>query len=243
MAAASARLAEADTYIVVPNANATTEGAGTNAIPFSDFGTSLRYQQVYAASQFGALSGPAWITAILLRPDAVYGHSFSATLTDIQIDLSTTSKAPDGLSPAFANNVGADDTVVFGRGALALSSQFTGPVGGPKDFDIVINLTTPFLYNPAAGNLLLDVRNYNSTISTTQMDAVDLVAGDPVSRVISHYGDGVNDATAYYVDSVGLVTDFRFAPAGVVPEPSAWLLLGTSLALSLGALKRKLAGR
>jgi hypothetical protein len=52
--------------------------------------------------------------------------------------LSTTSANPNALSTTFANNIGADDTVVFGAGALALSSAFTGPAGGPKNFDIVI---------------------------------------------------------------------------------------------------------
>ena len=57
----------------------------------------------------------------------------------------------DGLNPCnFANNVGADDTIVH-SGSLFLSSAFTGPAGGPKGFDILIHLTTPFTYDPASG--------------------------------------------------------------------------------------------
>jgi len=51
------------------------------------------------------------------------------------------------MGPVFANNVGADDTIVYGglTGApLSLSSSFTGPAGQPKAFDIFINPTTPF---------------------------------------------------------------------------------------------------
>src|SRR5207249_8841041 len=106
----------------------------------------------------------------------------TSTLPDIQIDLSTTSAGDDGLSTTYANNVGADDTVVFTRGALTLSSAFTGPPDGPKDFDIIITLTTPFLYNPALGNLLLDVRNFGGGF-TTVLDAVPNQTGDGVSPV------------------------------------------------------------
>src|SRR6185369_12646824 len=63
-------------------------------------------------------------------------------------------------SGTFAQNVGTNDTVVF-SGAIQLSSQFTGPAGGPKAFDMVVPLTTPFLFDPAQGNLLVDVRNYS----------------------------------------------------------------------------------
>src|SRR5205823_2210425 len=153
---------QAATNIVVPNSNATVEGNIANSFPFNiaDFSlSSQRYQQVYSAAQFAAVSGPQLVTQIAFRPDASAGSAFTATLPNVQINLSSTSKAPDGLSTTFASNVGADDTIVH-SGPLALSSAFSGPAGGPKAFDIVITLTTPFRYDPAAGNLLLDVRNF-----------------------------------------------------------------------------------
>jgi len=210
--------------VVVPNSARTTEGDINNSYPFNitEFGlSSQRYQQVYAASQFG---GGGLITQIIFRPDATFGEAFMSTLPDIQIDLSTTSAADDGLSSTYANNVGADDTVVFTRGPLTLSSAFTGPPDGPKDFDIIITLTTPFFYNPALGNLLLDVRNYGAG-STTVFDAV-FTSGDGVSRVFST--TNVNDPTGN-TDTLGLVTGFN-----IVPEPGTAMLLaggGTLLAL------------
>src|SRR5262249_40728325 len=136
------------------------------------------------------------------------------TLPDVQVDLSTTSAAPDGLSAIFANNIGADDTVVY-SGALPLSSAATGPAAGPKDFDIAIILTTPFLYDPTAANLQLDIRTLGGG-STVGLDA-QFATGDSISRV-----EGLVTDTSGSRDSEGLVTEFEFSPTA--PEPSTMLL-------------------
>jgi hypothetical protein len=214
--------AVAQASIVVPNSLANTEGGGNNNLPF-DSTTSERYQQVYLASQFG--SG-GLITQIAFRPDGILGLAFSVTIANIQIDLSTTAEAPDGLSTTFADNVGPDDTTVF-SGALTLSSSDTGPAGGPKAFDIIINLTTPFLYNPASGNLLLDVRNFSGLPSGAAggFDSQSTL-GDPISRVFSDSTtNSVGDATGA-ADTEGLVTSFA-----ITPEPASVGLLAMGLFL------------
>ena len=61
------------------------------------------------------------------------------------------------MSTTFADNVGPDNTLVF-------SGPFTAASPGcPQNlpvcpFDININFTTPFLYNPMQGRLLLDLK-------------------------------------------------------------------------------------
>ena len=111
--------------LVVPNAMATTEGNIGNSFPFNIGTNTLRYQQVYASSQFGAMPpGGALITGIAFRADAGWG-SFTGSLPAIRIDLSTTAKSPDALDSGFANNVGANNTVVF-NGPLPLSSAAGG---------------------------------------------------------------------------------------------------------------------
>jgi hypothetical protein len=224
--------------VVVPNANTSVEGDINNGYPFnlSLFGlSSMRYQQVYDSSQFSSLGGPVLINQILFRPDAFSGAAFSSTLPSIQIDLSTTSATPASLSTTFANNVGADDRVVFGAGPLSLSSSFTGPPGGPKAFDIVINLTTPFLYNPANGNLLMNVRNFSGG-GTTQFDAVTPGSGGSVTERV-WIGD-VNSLTGNYdLGSAGMVTEFGFH--SVVPEPSTLLSAVSGVLACLGYAWRR----
>src|SRR5262245_33124419 len=128
--------------VVVPGNLAFVEGNTNNSFPFniSSFDvSSQRYQQVYSATQF---EGSILISGILFRPDAMFGGPFSSTLPNVVISLSTTSAAVDReISPIFADNVGPDVVTVF-SGALPLSSSFTGPAAGPKDFDIAITLTT-----------------------------------------------------------------------------------------------------
>ena len=141
------------------------------------------------------------------------------------------------MSTTFASNVGSDDTVVF-EGPLSLSSAFTGPAGGPKDFDIVIRLMTPFTYDPGAGNLLLDVRNFGGG-TTVQFDA-EYTAGDAISRAYS--GTGVDAATAYETDTVGLITEFQFG-GPTTPEPGSLALLAAGGVPLLGVLRRRRAGQ
>jgi len=219
--------------IVSPSANASVEGNGNNIFPFDiqpPAFDSQRYEQVYGASDFG--SSTLLITGLAFRPDAEFGRAFSNTLTDVSIFLMTTRNAPDGLSAVFADNEGADKMLVH-SGSLSLSSADIGPPGGPKAFDIIINLTTAFLYNPASGNLLLEVQNFSGG-ATTAFDGENMF-GDPVSRVVTLDVNGVNDTTGS-ADTFGLVTEFL--AVSVVPEPPSIALFG-SAALVFAAMRRR----
>ena len=211
-------------YQVVPNALETVPGNGSASVPFHVPIGSARYQQVFDAAQFSGL-GPAGaiITNIAFRADEG-GQSFNTTLPDIQISLSTTTKVPDSLSPVFAANIGANETIVYGRGSLHIRTA--GPAG-PSNFDIVVPLSNPFFYQPAIGNLLLDVRNFAGG-GTTFFDA-QVTLGDSISGVQAYTGDGSGsvNSTMGGTHTGGLVTLFEFTP---VPEPGTPSLLIVSVA-------------
>ncbi len=195
--------------IVVPNNLATNEAGNNNTFPFDIAASSLssqRYQQIYGSSDFSAMPGGGYITQICFRPDHTQGGAFTSSLPGVVIQLSTTAAGPDGLNTTYANNIGPDATTVY-SGSLSLGSACNGPASGPKDFDIVINLATPFYYNPSQGNLLMDVWNFNGG-SSTYLDAV-WAAGDSVSRLYTFLGVS---ATYGQTDSAGLVTKFTMAP-------------------------------
>jgi hypothetical protein len=173
----------------------------------------MEYQQVYAASEFG--SSHLLIAGVAFRP-ARHEKAFASTLPAVSIYLSTTTASVGALSTSLADNLGSDNTLVR-SGPLSLSSNFTGPQEGPKEFDIWIPFSTPFVYNPTAGNLLLYVINSGGG-STIQFDAAEFA--DETSRAYI-FSDVVN------ADTLGLVTQFEATP---VPEPATLLLLALGLA-------------
>lgn len=195
-------------------------------LPF-DLGSTvfptMRYQQVYGASDFtrrmaegGYIHGLRFDIA-----DSVDGgRPFLATLPAIQINLSTTSRAVDGLSAVFSENVGADNTVVLGLSALTLSDSQRGGA------DIIITFTTPFFYDPRAGNLLMDVFNFGGGVSSPFNG--NSSSSDTTSSVFST--GSVQDATGY-VNTGGLVTVFTVTP---IPEPGSLALIGLAVALTAG---------
>jgi len=142
--------------VIAPNSMATADGQLGSGLLRAE---NLRAQSIYSSVHFPPDIG-LLITELRYRPDYFYGRPFTTTVANIRFNLSTTTRNPESPSPNFASNVGSDDTVVF-SGALSISSQFLGPANGPKEFDIIVPLATPFLYNPAAGHLLVDVRNFS----------------------------------------------------------------------------------
>jgi len=201
-----------EVFVVAPNDLEHTEGNSFDLFPFLIQQTSepsMRYQQVYDAYQFSAVSLPgAYITYLFLRPDGASEGAIGST-TNIQINFSTTHKVPDSLSSVFSENVGADDTVAFGPDSLSFGSFDSS--GSPKFWDVQIRLTTPFWYNPTLGNLLLEVRIRRwaaPIIGNVSLDCQS-VASDSVSRA---YAPSVDAISATQVDSLGLVTAFFFSP-------------------------------
>jgi hypothetical protein len=162
---------------------------------------------VFESSEFATLLSGELITQIAFRPNGSGASAFSSTISNIQINLSTTSAAPGSLSTNFASNVGEDDTVVF-CGELALSSSNSNG-GSPKNFDITIPLTTPFFYDPTKGNLLLDVRKFSRS-STTTFDAYR----DPDNLSIR-----VFTTSGTTSDFIGLVAQFTVEAIEPIPVP------------------------
>jgi hypothetical protein len=207
--------------VVVPNYNTTNEGSTAVTYPFSQ--NSMRYQQVYLAAQF-PVAGP--ISEIAFRPDGPLGTG-AGTLSPllptgltVKVMLSTTSMAPGGLSTTFTDNLGSDNTVVYDssvNGPWQFSTSFAGPGGTqPSDynaFDIRMRLPGTFYYDPAKGNLLLDVTITASASGLPALDAEATQSGT-VSRL---YATSATATVATGSDSTGLATQFTFGSFAVTP--------------------------
>jgi hypothetical protein len=208
-------------FVVVPNALRGADGnSGVVVSP------RAHIQQVYASSQFSALGGPVSITQMSFRPDARLGSAFTATNPGLDVELSTTARSPGDLSTFFAQNIGADNTIVY-RDAITFSSAFTGPTDGrPKNFDITINFTTPFYYNPATGNLLVDFGSQGPLFGQESIP-IDAVQGSGTFGVVSSIAGNI-DSISGIPSTAGFVTRFTFTS---VPEPASLVSLGLGLGL------------
>lgn len=168
--------------------------------------SSMRYQQVYNASVFSNVPPECiYVSTLTFFEGFTQQGLTSLTITNMQINLSTTQRAADGLSTNFAENIGPDDTVVFGPGPHV----FDGVVSGSR---FPIQLNPPFRYNPATGNLLLDVRIFNGAgpvaINLPRLEAFNSLT-DESSRV---WATNVTDGIASGADTAGLDTVVQFSP-------------------------------
>src|SRR5262249_37249225 len=158
--------------------------------------------QLYDASQFAALGGPVLITGAVLRPDASQVGSGSQTFADITIFLSTTSRSAATLSSTFADNLGPDNTMVFSGPLTISTADLPGP-GGTKPFDIMFPFTTPFVYDPRAGNLLSDSQ---ITDASSPGLVLDFVSNNPAAGAVAALGSAT--AATGTVQPIGAVTEY-----------------------------------
>ena len=185
-----------------------------NRIPFgTDAGEqpSDRYQQVYASSEFG---GPIVIKEIRFFSIETPGGNLSSGT--YELSLSTSPKAVNGLNLSdFDDNIGADNQ-------LFVVSVLTG-----SPTPSVLSLEgDPFLYQPALGNLLLDIRvsGISHTGTYGYFDHRKGTSGGVFSR--AH-----NFASGF--ENFGLVTEFVAASESVPSlHPLGMLLLAGLIGLT-----------
>jgi len=152
-----------------------------------------------------------------LRENDTGGFGFAHGPT-IQINMSTTSKGPDSLSPVFVENVGLNETVVDTQ--TFIEGGFSSGVS-PQPFATEFNFTQPFSYDPKSGNLLVEIRNYGGFympgIGVASMDAVDL-PNDGVSILVGDFPDSASGS--FFSRGFVMRLDYN-----IVPEPSSLALL------------------
>jgi hypothetical protein len=205
---------------------------GGNSFPFGSAygnGGTAEYQQVYSASEF-----PGTITITALE---FYNTQFNSGATEMNsgnwtISLSTTSADWNTISGTFASNIGADNTTVF-----------SGDLSQPWTYGntLVINLTTPFTFNPGAGNLLLDVvvSGASKPGGNLYFDVNGYNGGNFNGNTIMGRVYSFGNATGNVDNGYGLVTGFQ-TDTPAIPEPSGIVLLGLGgIGMGLAAWQRR----
>jgi hypothetical protein len=237
--------------IVVPTALSGTEGDSNNQLlnatrpPLPQLGGDSRIQQIFNANQFGGST--VTITGITFRPDGVLGTVMASTNYDIQISAGTINSM-DFAFAGFDNNyaslsntanlVGSRNLVTGAFGSdesRNVSSSNTGPVGGPKAFDIFVPFTSNYVYNPANGNLFLDITSFSTALGQTST-IVDADNESGVLRSLSGASSGSGTAS-----DIGLVIQFQTldVPPTPIPEPGTVTLFGLGMAGLVAAVRRR----
>ena len=222
-------LASANT-LVVPNAQATTTGNATVGLTSP---ASFEYQEDFGGGQFLSVGGPLLITQISFRAAPGSG-AVNIDVSSFNIYLSTSSYFPNTIgshmliTSSYAANEGADNTLVLSGGAGTFFSSPGCTTPGPCAFDMVFNLTTPFLYDPTKGTLLMDAQ-FSGWSGGGSLDAEGFrFPGGSVAQVDSS-------------DTVGLFGPIvQFGYTSVVPEPGSMTLLASGLAAISCFIRRKL---
>ncbi len=182
-----------------------------NCYPFSCGPTDgvTTYQQVYSSAAF---SGPITIDSLSFYQWPVDNAGGPMDPATYAVYLSTTSASVFGLSGNPADNIGPDNTLF---GTFSISG----------DMPLVLTLTgNPFSYDPANGNLLMDVE----TLSGTSLGGyMSFFWADYTGVVTSRLY--VNESGTTANDTGALVTGFN-----AVPEPSSLALGGIGVVAGLG---------
>lgn len=200
--------------VIVPGEYSQVEGEGWSGTTVTS--PSLRMQQVFGAGHLPAK--PVMLTGMRYRLDAAQGP-VDQVIPGFWLALSTTTKTPGGLSAVFAENTGADQTVVYeGDYRIKVDAVPEGP--GPRPFNVLIEFAKPFLYNPAQGNLLVDLRA-SPPAGTVHLDGCA--------------GETDNASRAYAYNSSATTADDRDTGADVLQFDGTTILPNLILSPAAGA--------
>jgi hypothetical protein len=199
---------------------------------------------MFGSDQFVSVVGSLLIDQFASRAKSGSGP-LSLSIATVDIYLSTTQYFPNPftnpallMSSTFADNVGPDNTHVY-SGPVSFSGQACAVNGTAScSFDYVVNFTTPFLYNPTGGRLLMDfiVSGFNDD-QHGGFDAEDFSnLPNPFGSVASVTGFA-NSPTGDFSAS-GEIT--RFGYTLVTPEPASLTLVLSGLGLAARLRRRPL---
>jgi len=178
-------------------------------------GESIHYQQIYSSTAFAAPINIGSLTFYNSFPEYA-GNRIGG---DYTFHLSTAAVSVGAMSATLADNIGADNALFF-----------SGSIGtGSLAFTVI---GTPFYYDPALGDLLLDivVNNQDDVPNDGNNGYNDASRAGPVTQSSFALGN-----TVYTNRGGALVTGF--GPAAV-PAPATLALVGLSL-VALARSRRK----
>ena len=201
--------------LVAPTGYAGADGNANNAYPWNRGAQSMRIQLVYDSSHFTGQGAavPVRISRLRFRPDAAVASWSGGSWPNVRIDLATSTADFLAVHPTFAANLGGDVTTVH-QGPVVVSAG-TASGAGAQPWHVDIALATPFVYDPAVGDLVVDVRldgtGWNGSAPHADHVSASASPAPLASRVFST--TSANALVGTVVTNYAPVCEFTFVPA------------------------------
>jgi len=202
----------------IPNGTATRAGNTSNAFPWGSDAAGwpgLRLMAVYGSVNFTAATPPITVPIVISRlkwrvQDGTQSWS-GGTFATASVSLSTAAVSWSSVTTNFATNHGPDLTLAY-QGPVTVVGGTSNGVGVVPPYVVDIHLTTPFVYDPSHGDLVIDVDYPGFTNFTGgapgQMDVEG--TGSNSSRIYaSSFYPAANGTTVNH----GPVVELEYLPA------------------------------
>lgn len=231
--------AEAQSPIVVPNGLANTEGIAVTAWPWGLGATQKRVQYIFDTTHFTnqGINYPIVIYQLRWRANGgATGVAGSYNLVTVQLGTCPTDQA--AASTTFATNLGTNATTVY----AGQVNQLAGAGLQPNNWYVDITLSTPFVYDPAGGDLTFDVATdgagWVGGVGASQDCGTTGVMASRVYNLTSS-----SSPTGTFQLNVGTVTEINFvATAGAATVASYGAGCNLPTPLQLAASPRPVIG-
>jgi hypothetical protein len=219
--ASACALAPAQTRIVLPRSHAAFEGTGATNVPLGR-STPVRVQAAYDGLLF---PGAVTVQRLALRLDG--GQTASGKRIEHELRASTSGWGVTFLQATFAQNPGADETVVVDRKTFDLPPL--GQASTPNAFHAALPLDRTFRYDPARGALLLDWTVFGQAPGAYPLDATWLC--DSPQQPVGPAGCGPGSGPVLRADCLTAQVlwgrSFTLRVSAARPGAATFLFLGT----------------
>jgi hypothetical protein len=173
-------------------------------------------QELFRASSLTPTwQGPVSITAIAFRVNDGNIPRYNSVIPQLEVRLSTSSRAPEQMVLNYLQNRGPDEKTVYLHSSVALSGASRQPI---NPFDLRLTFDQPFFYDSRSGNLFMYISTGTGGAfpgaSTIDSQGFSDLSSTPVAAV----GESLPAGGGQLVLPYSLITQFSWVS---VPEPSS----------------------
>ncbi len=213
--------------LVLPPAAAGVEQAGSTTALWGAANASKRNLVVYddATIQAQGATGPFTITGLRWRANGGGGGN-PGTYANVEIRMSTAAINYLSVTPLFASNHGGNLALAY-SGPIAVVAATAST---PSSFYVQVTLDTPFVYDPSAGDLAIDVQGDGTGWVGAAAAGVDLAQGVGAGSWVTANGamSSTGSVTVNAAPVLELTTDLPAAAASLVINEFVYDYLGAN---------------